>query len=132
MTQSYTNKFLLLPGTNWEINIKTTYADGTYWEYMIHYTSVVATCYAAIDPAGNSVRVQVHQDLLAKHLSFPGFTLTEFIFCGKLWLNLYCLIQLIYGTLQLIHVGLRIHSPREWPPLFGSLEDIYSVGSFWR
>lgn len=47
------------------------------------------------------------------------------------WVNLVCLINLIYGGMALVAVACKIHQPAEWPPLLGSPSAMWSVRQLW-
>jgi hypothetical protein len=36
-----------------------------------------------------------------------------------------------YRIMSVLHVGLRLSNPDDWPPLFGRLGDVYSIRRFW-
>ena len=40
-------------------------------------------------------------------------------------------IDSMYRVLSIVHVGFGLSNPEEWPPLFGSIWDAYSIGRFW-
>ena len=47
------------------------------------------------------------------------------------WLNTVCTVAMIHSTLAIIHVGLFISDPVQWPPIFGSISQMYTVRQFW-
>lgn len=47
------------------------------------------------------------------------------------WLQMYVLIEWIIGAAALVCLGLRVHSPKEWRPAFGSWARAYTLRGFW-
>lgn len=48
-----------------------------------------------------------------------------------LWLNIWCIFNILHGLLMIIAVGSGFTSIKEWRPPFGSLAEAYSVRRFW-
>ncbi|PLN84691.1 membrane bound O-acyl transferase family-domain-containing protein [Aspergillus taichungensis] len=47
------------------------------------------------------------------------------------WAGTYCLLDAAYLFVSVLSVAFGFTQPHEWPPLFGSLTDAYSVRRFW-
>ena len=48
------------------------------------------------------------------------------------WISLYCIIQVLMGSLAFCTVALNISEPKNWPPGFGSVSEAYTLRRFWK
>lgn len=48
-----------------------------------------------------------------------------------LWLNIWCIFNILHGSLMVFAVGSGFTSVKDWRPPFGSLSEAYSVRRFW-
>ncbi|MCJ1239557.1 hypothetical protein MMC14_007555 [Varicellaria rhodocarpa] len=47
------------------------------------------------------------------------------------WFSVYCVLQAFYTFMAVIAVDAGVTTIDEWPPLFGSVKDCYSIRQFW-
>lgn len=47
------------------------------------------------------------------------------------WMNLYCIIQALLGSLAIFTVAVGTSEPKYWPPAFGSIGEAYTLRRFW-
>ena len=47
-------------------------------------------------------------------------------------ISLYCIIQVLMGSLAFCAVALDISEPKQWPPGFGSVSEAYTLRRFWK
>ena len=49
----------------------------------------------------------------------------------RFWMILYLFLTIAYSALSFVAVGLGLYEPKAWPPMFGSVQEIYSIRQFW-
>ncbi len=47
------------------------------------------------------------------------------------WLNIFCILRILHGTLSFLAISSGFSEVKEWIPPFGSLAEAYSVRRFW-
>ncbi|KAI1873440.1 hypothetical protein JX265_005062 [Neoarthrinium moseri] len=47
------------------------------------------------------------------------------------WVNMACYISTMYSFLAVVFVGLGLDTPADWPPVFGSISDGWTIQRFW-
>jgi len=48
------------------------------------------------------------------------------------WVNMTCYISVMYSCLAVLFVGLGLDDPIDWPPVYGSLANAWTIRRFWR
>ena len=97
-------------------------------------------CYLVIDtfvfvsqPEQNAVNF--HPDRIpwndSRNISFEPLIIRVTSVIG-FWINLYCIIYALMGSLAFIMVGIGVSEPKYWPPGFGSITEAYTLRRFWR
>ena len=48
------------------------------------------------------------------------------------WIGIYCMMQIMYGTVAFVAVASGLSEVRTWRPLYGPLSEAYTIRQFWR
>jgi hypothetical protein len=134
-------------GTPWQTknlpSWSAFYTDGkptTRTAFLCRQLALVAWQYLALDFLFFLPTLQSPEELdnmYGKGLEFQYLGLTTKQWVGRVsgatltWIAGRIMIQWWHGTLSLLFVGSGLSRPEEWPPLFGSIWQSYSLRNFW-
>jgi len=143
----YTTYACRLTGTPWEVkNVpvfdssnprfvpsRSSFLISTGWKMLIGYFFLALASLTSIKPSQNEADFawqQVPIFARLRHVSAKEVSL-RFITSVTCWSMIYLAVQTFYKTLALISVSFGLSEPKSWPPLFGKLNECYSIRRFW-
>ena len=96
--------------------------------YVIHDIAADAQLnldYSLLSPSCVPVLSRVNkiskEELFVRSISTLGY-----------WIVQYCLIQSFYSLFTILDVCSKPNEVKQWPPIFGSIADAYTMRGFWR
>ncbi|CAG8896927.1 unnamed protein product [Penicillium egyptiacum] len=129
-------------GTPWEVISWPHCREPTKGQYIANAIIVLSWQYLALDFLNFGALKYFHHnwpDTLAAGAEFLNPKSTKEQLMARIPLscilvaNLRLLFAMIYGVLATVSVLLNFNSPKDWPPLFGSMRHLrtFSIRSFW-
>jgi Membrane bound O-acyl transferase family len=111
-------------------------------QFIARHVVKLALCWLIIDcmslqpKAPASLISPERERLFSRLMSIsPGELVDRTLITAGFWTCSYLFLQLLHSTLALICVGLppmsRYYGPADFPPLFGSVAEMYTVRRFW-
>lgn len=107
-------------------------------KFLLHRGIAVITSYLILDVLNNQSPADLSLFTDIKSGQFSGFkgqsvedVITRMMSTAIFWFSLRLTIALIYNAFSLIPVALMIHTPKDWPPYFGSVLSAFSIRKFW-
>lgn len=58
--------------------------------------------------------------------------ITRILTSTGLWASIYCMMQIMHGTVAILAVASGLSEVRTWRPLYGPLSEAYTIRQFWR
>ncbi|KAF4633952.1 hypothetical protein G7Y89_g4163 [Cudoniella acicularis] len=121
---------------------KWSYSDPNYAPsrplFLIKRGAAVVGAFLVLDLLNSQPPPDLSHFTAAKSGQFSGFIgqsvediIARMITTVIFWFSLRMTIALIYNSWSLLPVALRIDSPEDWPPYFGSVFSSYSIRTFW-
>jgi hypothetical protein len=108
--------------------------------FLLHHLQVLVVTYVILDafahqPPDADIMLMLSatkQHLFSRYWEITGPELViraSIVFA--FWLNTTCIVAMIHSMLAVVHVGLHISEPAQWPPIFGPISQAYTVRQFW-
>ncbi|KUI57319.1 hypothetical protein VP1G_10876 [Cytospora mali] len=82
------------------------------------------------DPSGNPFQYAQEKASLFRFGSVKGWQQRAIVTLGQ-WIGLYTVTTWIHSTIAVVTVAVGVYSPEGWPPLYGSIFDVWSLRRFW-
>ncbi len=85
------------------------------------------------DAQGNSVRFSWEKvGFFSRFGSLSTEDLvTRVLVTAVAWASIHCILQMFYCALAIVAVATGLTGVEEWPPMFGSVRECYSIRQFW-
>ena len=99
-------------------------------KFALTHLLLFLTFYLLIDAVETITHATSHSHIPPTPLSTAPLPRQIFL-CWIIWLNAYFSLSMLYSLSAAVTTALGIYRPRDYPPIFGRIQDSWSVRRFW-